>query len=133
MATDKRSALPVMVGISSLVVIFAVLCLTVFALLSISTVRANQRLSDKASAAVENYYAADCAAEQILAQLREGKIPPGVKEENGIYIYNCPVSDTQTLAVAVAVDGADYTVLRWQAVSTAQWQAEDDLPVWTAE
>ena len=29
------------------------------------------------------------------------------------------------------VDGADYQVLRWQAVSTADWQPNDDLPVWT--
>ena len=43
------------VGASSLVVIFAVLCLTVFALLGLSTVRADQRLSDTAAVSVENY------------------------------------------------------------------------------
>ena len=126
---NKNASTPA-VGASSLLVIFAVLCLTVFALLSISTVRADQRLSEKAAGAVVGYYAADCEAEEILARLRSGERPEGVKEKNGIYSYSCTISDTQTLAVEVAVDGAEYTILRWQAVSTADWQADDSLPVW---
>ena len=34
------------------------------------------------------------------------------------------------LQVEVQVDKSAYTVLRWQAVSTADWQAEEDLEVW---
>lgn len=127
---DKRTFSPPMVGASSLLVIFAVLCLTVFALLSVSTVQANQRLSEKSAAAVEGYYAADCAAEEILARLRAGERPEGVREENGIYAFACAISDTQALAVEVAVEGRDYTILRWQAVSDANWQADDKLHVW---
>lgn len=129
MAEKQRSA-PPMVGASALLVMFAVLCLTVFALLSISTVRADQRLSENAAEAVEGYYAADCAAEEILARLRAGERPEGVNEENGVYTYACIISDTQTLVVEVAVDGAQYSILRWQAVSTNHWQADDSLPVW---
>lgn len=132
MAEKQRSA-PPMVGASSLLVIFAVLCLTVFALLSVSTVRADQRLSDNAAEAVEEYYAADCAAEEILARLRAGERPEGVREENGVYTYACTISDTQTLVVEVAVDGAQYSILRWQAVSTADWKADDTLPVWSGK
>ena len=131
--TEKRPfALPV-VGISSLLVIFAVLCLTVFALLSISTVQAHERLRENNATAVEGYYAADCAAEEILARLRSGEVPAGVAEYDGVYAYTCTISETQALAVEVAVDGTDYTILRWQAVSTAHWQADDSLPVWNAE
>ena len=42
------------VGGSSLLVIFAVLCLTVFALLGLSTVQAGQRLSNASAEAVES-------------------------------------------------------------------------------
>ena len=120
-----------MVGAVSLLTIFAVLCLTVFALLSLSTVQADQRLSDKSFAAVAGYYAADCAAEEILAQLRAGEIPEGVTAyEGGLYRYGCPISDTQTLVVEVAVEDTDYTIIRWQARSTADWVADDSLPVW---
>lgn len=121
---------PVVVGAVSLLTIFAVLCLTVFALLSLSTVQADTRLSDKSAAAVLGYYAADCAAEEILAQLREGSVPAGVKEQGGVYRYGCPISETQMLAVEVEVRGSEYTILRWQARSTADWVADDSLPVW---
>ena len=128
---DKRkTAFPTGVGVSSLLVIFAVLCLTVFALLSISTVKADLRLSEQSARTVEGYYEADCRAEEILARLRGGEHPDGVKEENGIYSYACPISDTQTLAVQVKLSGAEYEILRWQAVSTQDWQADDSLPVW---
>lgn len=130
--SEKRTfSPPVVVGAVSLLTIFAVLCLTVFALLSLSTVQADQRLSDKSFAAVAGYYAADCAAEEILAQLRAGEIPEGVTAyEGGLYRYGCPISDTQTLVVEVAVEDTDYTIIRWQARSTADWVADDSLPVW---
>lgn len=130
--SEKRTfSPPVVVGAVSLLTIFAVLCLTVFALLSLSTVQADGRLSDKSFAAVAGYYAADCAAEEILAQLRAGEIPEGVTAyEGGLYRYGCPISDTQTLVVEVAVEDTDYTIIRWQARSTAEWVADDSLPVW---
>ncbi len=130
---DKRSFLPPAVGLSSLLVIFAVLCITVFALLSISTVRADARLGESSAAAVEGWYAADYAANELLARLREGERPEEVNFENGIYSYDCPISDTQTLRVEVKAEGGEYTVLRWQACSTADWQADDRLPVWNKE
>ena len=130
--SEKRTfSPPVVVGAVSLLTIFAVLCLTVFALLSLCTVQADQRLSDKSFAAVAGYYEADCAAEEILAQLRAGEVPEGVTAYGGgLYRYGCPISDTQTLVVEVAVEDTDYTIIRWQARSTAEWVADDSLPVW---
>jgi len=121
---------PPAVGGTSLFVIFSVLCLTVFTLLTVSTVRAGQRLGDSTQRAVTDYYAADCAAEEILASLRDGEIPEGVLENNGVYSYVCPVSDTRVLAVEVRVEGDNYEILRWQTISTARWEADDSLKVW---
>ena len=42
---ERRDSFPPAVGGSSLLVIFAVLCLTVFALLTLSTAAADSRLS----------------------------------------------------------------------------------------
>lgn len=120
-----------LIGGSSLFVIFAVLCLTVFALLSLSTVRADQSLQQASAEAVTGYYAADQAAEEILAQLRAGKTPEGVTDRGeGRYAYACPISERQTLQVEVQVTGVDYQVLRWQAVSTLDWQADENIEVW---
>lgn len=123
---ERRSSLPA-VGGSSLLVIFAVLCLTVFALLGLSSVQANGRLSDASAQAVSGYYTADCQAEAILSRLRAGELPEGVTVSDGLYTS---ISDTQTLAVEVRLDGADWTVLRWQAVSIAAWESDDTLSVW---
>ena len=130
---EKMKFAPPAVGASSLLVIFAVLCLTVFALLSISTVRADGRLAEKTRAAVTGYYEADCRAEEILSRLRSGEIPEGVSCENGVFTYDCPISQTQTLAVQVKIEGTTYEILRWRAVSAAAWQADDRIPVWTGQ
>ncbi len=118
------------VGISSLLVIFAVLCLVVFALLSVSTVQAQKRLAENSREAITGYYRADCEAEEILASLRGGESPEGVTQSGDIFTYTCRISDTQVLAVSVKLNGNRYTILRWQAVSTVNWEAEDNLPVW---
>ena len=120
-----------MVGGSSLLVIFAVLCLTVFALLGFGTVQADRRLADASIAAVSGYYAADCEAERILAQLRAGSMPEGVTEENGVYRYACRISGTQALFVEAAVQSEDdWQILRWQAAPTVVREGDDSISVW---
>ena len=121
------------VGGSSLLVIFAVLCLTVFALLCLSTVQAGQRLSSASAEAVEAYYLADAEAESVLACLRAGEMPAGVTAEADHYHYECPISETRSLQVEVRLDGENYEVLRWQAVSTVEWETDDSLLVWGGE
>ena len=121
------------VGVSSLLAIFAVLCLTVFTLLTLSTVEASRTLSDKTASAALGYYRADLEAETTLAALRSGTVPAHVQQENGVYCYSHAISDTQLLAVEVAVEGSEYHILRWQAVPAADWQAGDGPAVWNGE
>ncbi len=127
---DKVTITPPVVGASSLLVIFGVLCLTIFALLSISTVQADGRLSDHAAKAVTSYYKADTEAEIILAKLRAGERPDGVSQNGNLYTYTCAVSDTQVLAVQVVMENGNYTILRWQVLSNVHWEADDKYPVW---
>lgn len=128
--TDSDFSPPAVGGVS-LLVVFAVLCLTVFALLSLSTVRADARLSEASAQSVADYYAADCEAQKILAQLRTGVLPDGVTMEDGVARYDCPISDTQTLHVEVRLgENGAYTVLRWQAASPEEWDADYGLDLW---
>ena len=123
-----------MVGGSSLLVIFAVLCLTVFALLGFSTAQADRRLADASIQAVTGYYKADLEAERILARLRSGENVEGVSVDGDVYRYKCPISDTQMLLVeAQVLDTDEWRILRWQSVSTVQYDAEQYLTVWTGE
>ena len=129
MKQDKTFSMPT-VGISSLLVIFAVLCLTVFALLSLSTVEADRRLAETAAASVQAYYEADCRARISSARQRSGQRPEGVSCEGNEYWYTCPISDTQSLQVRVRLEGTEWTVLQWQAVSTVEWEADLGLDLW---
>ena len=132
MKQNDRVILPA-VGGSSLLVIFAVLCLTVFALLGLSTVQADTRLSDASAEAIQAYYAADNAAETILARLRSGEIPDGVEVNGSWYTYSCPINENQSLFVTVQINGDAYTVLQWQTLPTIQWESDDELVVWDGE
>ena len=126
---DNLSA-PATGGIS-LLTVFAVLALTVFALLSLSTVRADERLSLAAAQAVRDYYAADNGAQEILARLRAGEVPMDVTIDGGIYSYAVPISENQELQVELRVEGSTYTVLKWQAVSLGDWEeVEGELDLW---
>lgn len=119
------------VGGSSLLVIFAVLCLTVFALLSIGTVQTASKLSQHSADAVNAYYNADKEAERILSQLRSGIIPEEVSCNNGIYSYICPISDTLELHVKIKLNTPNnYTILQWQSVSISQWKIDDNIDLW---
>lgn len=127
---EKRPFSPPVTGGSSLLVIFAVLCLTIFALLGLSTVQADSRLSNATAAAVSNYYKADCQAEEIFARLRGGEPVDGVEVSGSYYSYECPISDTQTLQVQLLEEDGTWSVERWQVVSAAQWEADDSLSIW---
>ena len=131
----KQKFAPPVLGGSSLIVIFAVLCLTVFALLSLSTVRADARLADSATDAVRGYYQAELEAQRILSQLRCGELPAQVEEGmDGSYNYSCPISQTQQLTVSVLMDmDGSYQILRWQANPTQQWTADESMDVWDGE
>ena len=132
------------VGVCSLITVFTVLCMSIFAVLSISSVQADCRLAAQSHDAMQARYAADCSAEEILSNLRQGKIPDGVEcisENNGkpekktTYIYSCPVSDTQELEVKVSINKEEngYEILRWKIVSTVSWESEDTLNLWDGE
>ncbi len=143
----KSSFSPPALGGASLLVIFAVLALTIFALLSLSTVRADGRLSEAANKAVQDYYAADCKAQAVLAWLRTGKGEENLQvsedfemsatiidyadRNETIYYYALPISDTQELQVEVKMGGAnDWEILRWQAVAVGDWEIDEGIDLW---
>ena len=148
---------PPAVGGTSLLVVFAVLCLTVFALLSLTTVQADVRLADASARSVAAYYEADCQAQAVLAYLRTGEAAAGSIPEDlqlnsaasdypgaagdVVTSYAVPISDTQELQVEVYLvwgegwgrDASGYTILRWQAASSVEWMGSDSFTVWDGE
>ena len=118
-------------GVCSVLVILSLLCLTVFALLSVNTAKAGERLSTLQAQAISDYYEAEAQANLILAKLRGGEIPQGVKQEGNIYSYRCRINDNTALYVKAQVNSrTDINILCWQRVSSNEWTPESNLPVW---
>lgn len=132
MKKKDRDIQPPAVGSSSLLVAFALLCLTVFALLSLSTVQAEKRLSQSSAQAVESYYRADCQAEEIFARLRSGELPKEVTLSQGVYRYSLPIGENLALQVELTRAGDTWTVLRWQTMAP-ETELDDGLPVWNGQ
>lgn len=130
------------IGSASIILIFAVLCLTIFALISLSTARADKALADAEAILVKEYYEADTLAECILAELvKADEIPDAVygvdiilylDMETGtdIVSFSCPISDRKELYVEIAVFEDSYDILEWRMQDIGVWEIDDDLPVW---
>lgn len=115
-----------LVGSSSLLVSLALVCLTVFALLSLSTARNRRALTEASVESLYAYYAADTWAQTEFARLR--------LEENRQtrYTYQTPISEHLTLVVELERRGDRWVVLRWQSVPTPPAPGEE-LDVWDGQ
>lgn len=133
---DKKLPAPV-VGGSSLLVIFSVVCLILFALLMLQTVRNNLRTAEASRQAVADYYEADCRAEEILAEIRMGELPEMVtlakKPEGEFYSWSCPVGKTQVLEVEVRMDGREYEILKWKTRAFTEENEEEIQDLWEGD
>ncbi len=131
------------IGGASLLLIFSVLCLTVFSLLTLSTVRREQALTEKRRAAVEDYYRADSAAAELAAALleqeKEGGAPgelngtPIQSEGAGVYAYLCPIDSRRAISVRLRLADGGLTVLSWKTTDIADWTPDESLDVWEGE
>lgn len=126
----KRKMSFTSVGGSSILTIFAVLCFIVFALLSLSTAKADRTLADKTITATQNYYKADTEAEEILGKLRSGEVPEGVtKSGYNEYTYSCKIDDKQELQVKVEIQDENYFIKQWKKTYVGEWKPDDTMEV----
>ena len=136
------------VGSSSIMLIFSVLCLAVFSLISLSVAGNDKALVDTEAKLITGYYKADELAERILTTLiaSGGTLPDevlGVKidyektedSSQEIATYQCPISDIKELVVKAAVhkDSTAFDIIMWKMVNTDDWVIDDSMPVWSGD
>jgi len=139
----KQRTRGVGVGTISLVMIFAVLCLTVFAMLTLSSANAEKTLSDRTSSFVTGYYAADSEATKIRAAIADsfakGALPESIEgtaityERSGDAVYasfSCSVNDVQDLLVKLELTQGKDTVLEWKTGYAKDWNVDNSIVVW---
>jgi len=132
------------IGIVSLIMIFAVLYLTIFAILTLVTANNDYELAQNFAQSVDDYYQADRNATNILTsvlhtakkgQKISGSIN-GVTVEataSNIISYDCPIGDRQILSVMVALNDQSYRIIKWQTAYIGDWAIDDKIVVWDGE
>ncbi|WP_283607392.1 hypothetical protein [Faecalispora anaeroviscerum] len=158
MKQSRRQLFPG-VGLSSLFMVFVVLCLTAFGILSFSAVRSDWDLTKKQMQSVQAYYVADSKAQQVLSGidaeltrlLREN---PSMSEAelsqrlNGTMIddvslslaadsssiaFSIPAGSVQEIQVEIQpITGPErYRVLYYHLAASNEWDGADQpLNVW---
>ena len=130
------------VGSASIVLVFAVLCLTVFSLITFVIADNDKALADAESELVLGYYNADTLAENIVSEIvQTDALPDSIRDikimsdqdlESGANIayFSCPISGNKELYVRLAIWGDSYDILCWRMCDTDEWVVDDSMYVW---
>lgn len=143
LAKKLKSGSTIGVGYVSIMLIFTVICLTIFAVLSFQAAYSDSRLSARSEGFTQKYYTADAWAKEILAELDsisyntageplyEELFAEAAAAVDGVTIhktaegiqadYSVEMTGNQSLSVSVLFysrpDGERYEILRWQALT----------------
>ncbi|MGL5437150.1 MAG: hypothetical protein ACRDBO_17540 [Lachnospiraceae bacterium] len=144
----------VSIGSSSLILIFIILCLATFSLLSLSNAQGDWSLAEKNANAVKVYYQADCEGEkfvQMVGQTVDSIYAATDDEEerrqmliSGLGDYyqtdtqiaqtEIPMDFDQVLLVELLLGGeGHYSIRSWKVYNQKDYDIDTSIPVWTGE
>lgn len=141
------------IGTSSLILIFIILCLTIFGLLSLSSAGSDWKLAEKNAEAVRGYYEADSRAVEFTAMVEENlsqclqassdeeylelvkeKLGDFYKEESHTLQADVEMPYGQMLHVELEPclqEAAGYRILAWNVYHSVDYEIDQSRPVWT--
>ncbi|MGN0712067.1 MAG: hypothetical protein ACI4LO_09905 [Anaerovoracaceae bacterium] len=156
--TEKIQFRSIQLGTSSLILIFTVLCMVLFSVLSIATAGADFRLAEKNKSHVEAYYDMDSKGEVIKAEVNEKlKRIYAESESNSEYFRNVekefgksfstddksinyvvPGVNEQSLLIKFGLYDYDensskdlfFKVMVWKIQNNEDYKIDDSMPVW---
>ena len=138
------------IGLTSLILIFIILCLATFSLLSLSSARGDQSLAARSARAVTEYYRADAKQadailqkemtkkamdqEEIQALAKKMALELGcdADEETGFVSTDISMDRGQALHIDLALTGDEnrYEVRSWYVYDSGNYEIDDFMPVW---
>ncbi|MEY8356330.1 short-chain dehydrogenase [Lachnospiraceae bacterium 54-53] len=142
------------IGSSSLILIFIVMCLVTFGMLSLSTAKSEWNLAVRNAEAVTEYYRADSAGVDFLrlvsekeeevrkqsgdpeeyGRLLNRELGEYYQPEEGTVVTGIPMERSQALLIEL-VPGFEKTggpvISRWKVIQTEDFEIDDSMPVWT--
>lgn len=144
--TEKRE-MKLHVGSATIVTVFAVLCMTIFAVLTLLSANSEKRLAQAAVDSTAAYYAAESRAYQTLSRItaiepREPEIfremlPDAVvsEEKNGAVVmtWGEPIDENRLLAVCAVLRGGAISVEAVRVTEAGTWSPDTDIKLWDGE
>lgn len=150
---EKTRKIAMGVGYVSVMLIFAVICLTIFAVLSFKAAMSTDSFNDRSGEFLKQYYAADSKAKLTLSKLNdsmqaarssmffEEEFQASASELDGVTVkqtaagfsasYVVPINDRQLLAVAIHFDNnGKYTIEQWQSCEISGETSDSHQNVW---
>lgn len=143
------------IGASSLILIFIVLCLATFGLLSLSSAQGDLKLAERNAEAVRGYYEADNKGQQwlkeidaiLLEEMKEGEDPGQcslqIKKklgdlydpETGRITTDIPMERGQSLHIELALlCGTErYEIRSWYVYDSGEFEIDTSMPVWDGQ
>ncbi len=117
------------IGASSILVVFIVLCLVTFAVLSLVSANADYKLSKRVADRTTSYYLATSEAQKQLGEMADA---PRDMEE--IADFSVPISDTQSIHVIAKLPPSMFAnqmeILSWKIDNTGNWEADDTVEIY---
>ena len=122
------------IGSASILLIFTVLSIISFATLTLVNSKADYNLSNNLTERQKIYYEACHKGNAFVAAINSGYSPEG---ENCIMKESIPITDNQSLDVALKQNSANnstnsdntYAVIQWQIVNHGDFNYDSTLPV----
>ena len=114
------------IGISSIVLIFMILCLAVFSLLSLSDAKSALTFAQKRAETVQIYYESDIEAQKFIRDYRS--LDAEQKQSETTIVYELPMRSGQTLHLELSADGSN--ILSYYVYNNTDYVIDSDLPVW---
>lgn len=127
-------------GMTSLLMIFVVILLGVFGILTYMSARSDLLLTQKNQASVQSYYEAEGEKAELLYQLdsliANSSMQDALEElgfimdETGsIAVWSYPMDENRQYVLKLQVEDNQWSILSDYTQSTVDWQ-EDDLQIW---
>lgn len=151
----------IQIGTSSLLLIFTVLCLVVFTVLSLASAQADHKLAQKNAEHVTQYYAGDGEAEEMTRSVNEAAIHAASKAQDqssfdallqnefgeaydmatAALTYQIDIDADQFLIVRlkllpyaqIQAGQKNYEVESWVVQNKVDYEVDENMPIWNGE
>ena len=132
----RPQAMGLNIGSASIIMLFAVLCLTVLAALSLLSANSQYSLSERSAEVTRAYYAAEVEAARTYELVKNGDmshVEPYDYNGETLYSYTVDIDQYQSIVVLLAIDGGETRLRSWKIIEAGGWVPDDFFDLWTGD